>query len=361
MASTPRTRSAQRGRPPHGLRLDRLADEFLYECQQTLSPATCRSYGGPIGLFLAALRQTLDREPLLEDFTSERVLEWTASLKQRLKLLRGGQAQGDAPLSIESVRTYLRTLRVFANWLADPARSYCAESPLRHFKLPRPADSPKLPITPETLERLLAAADADTVCAARARALLLTLLDGALRAKEIAGLTLGDVPLQEGILVVRRGKGNKARIVAVGEQTSRALRRYAVVRDSRPGAVTSPEAPFFQTMRGTVFTYDGLKTWMQRLARAAGVPHVHLHLLRHTSAFQMLDAGADVRTVQLKLGHASITTTQRYLNMTARQIGERQRAFSPVDRLGLTKPKQPPTKRHEQPAWPMWQRKERER
>ena len=81
--------------------------------------------------------------------------------------------------------------------------------------------------------------------------------------------------------------------------------------------------------------YYGLRSWLHRLERDAGVPHIHLHLLRHTSALETLDAGADLRTVQLKLGHADIRTTQGYLNMAPGKIGELQRAFSPVDRLGL--------------------------
>jgi hypothetical protein len=111
------------------------------------------------------------------------------------------------------------------------------------------------------------------------------------------------------------------------------------VRDSLPNADTSERAPFFQTIHGAPFSYYGLRSWLRRLERSADVPHVYLHLLRHTSAIETLEAGADVRTVQLKLGHANIATTQRYLNLAARDIGERQRVFSPADHLaGLTTP-----------------------
>ena len=135
--------------------------------------------------------------------------------------------------------------------------------------------------------------------------------------------------------MVRRSKGKKPRLVAVGGDTMRALRRYALLRDSLDGADTSPQVPFFQTIHGTAFTYYGLRSWLRRLERDTGVSHVFLHLLRHTSAIETLDAGADVRTVQLKLGHADIRTTQGYLNMAAEKIGQLQRAFSPVDRLGF--------------------------
>ena len=102
----------------------------------------------------------------------------------------------------------------------------------------------------------------------------------------------------------------KLRLIAVGGETMRALRRYALLREGLDNSDISAHAPFFQTIYGTGFTYYGLRSWLHRLERAAGVPHLHLHLLRHTSALETLDAGADLRTVQLKLGHADIRTTQ---------------------------------------------------
>jgi hypothetical protein len=81
---------------------------------------------------------------------------------------------------------------------------------------------------------------------------------------------------------------------------------------------------------GRAFTYRGLRGWLQRLGERASVPRAHLHLFRHTSAVDTRDAGAALRTVQLKLSHASIAT-QRYLNRASQRLSERQRAFSPVD------------------------------
>jgi integrase/recombinase XerD len=182
----------------------------------------------------------------------------------------------------------------------------------------------------------VAAAREDSVFGARDTAMLLLLIDGAVRAMELAQLRVGDVTLQTGLLLVAHGKRGKSRAVTVGEQTRLALRRYAVLRDSRPDADRAPTAPFFQSARGEAFGYYGLRSWLRRLAERAGIPRAHLHLFRHTSAVETLDAGADVRTVQLKLGHANITTTQRYLHMASKRMSERQKEFSPVDRLNLT-------------------------
>ncbi len=319
------------------LPLQTLVDEFLYEVDETLAAGTYRAYAVPLTLFLRHLRETLGHEPSLDDLTVETVRGWSQMLRERPKQVRGGQAEGDEPISLASRRNYLRHLRAFANWLTRPPHRYVEDSPLRHYKLPRGEETAKVPVEPDALRKLLRRAEqeTDSVCGARGRALLLTLVDGGLRAREIIGLTIGDVSLKDGILVVRRSKGKKPRLIAVGGETVRALRRYALLRDSLDGADTSVQAPFFQTIHGTAFTYYGLRSWLRRLERDTGVPHVYLHLLRHTSAIETLDAGADVRTVQLKLGHADIRTTQGYLNMAAEKIGQLQRAFSPVDRLGF--------------------------
>ena len=319
------------------LPLQALIDEFLYEVDETLAAGTYRAYSVPLSLFLRRLRETLGREPLLADLNVEAVRAWSQMLRERPKQLRGGRAEGDKPIALSSRRNYLRHLRAFANWLTKPPHHYLDDSPLRHYKLPRGEETAKVPVEPDALRKLLRRAEqeGDSVCGARGRALLLTLVDGGLRAREIISLTIGDVSLKEGILVVRRSKGKKPRLVAVGGETVRALRRYALLRDSLEGAETTSQTPFFQTIHGTAFTYYGLRSWLRRLERDTGVSHVYLHLLRHTSAIETLDAGADVRTVQLKLGHADIRTTQGYLNMAAEKVGQLQRAFSPVDRLGF--------------------------
>lgn len=344
------------GRQPAVVRLDLLVEEFLFECQQTLAPDTYRAYRGPLTLFLADLEAMLGREPRLDDLTLDTVRTWTARLRQRRRMLRAGQVEDVAPLSTESVRTYLRTLRVFANWLTKPPQRYCADSPLRHLKLPKGDRTPRLPVGADILQRMLAVTDRETVDGTRTQAMLLTLVDGGLRANELASLSIGDVSLQDGVLLVRRAKSHHPRLVVVGNETLLTLRRYVVLRDSRPGADTRATARFFQTIHGTAFTYNGLRSWLRRLERLSGVPHVYLHLLRHTSAIETLESGADVRTVQLKLGHADIATTQGYLTMAPQRISKRQRAFSPVDRLGLTASKRSGSSGPRGPQRPLWRR-----
>ena len=95
---------------------------------QTLAAATERAYRGPITLYLTYLREALDRAPDLNDFTTETVRAWTACLRAQPKALGGIVAEGNPPIALASLRTYLRTLRVFANWLPKPPHRYCEES-----------------------------------------------------------------------------------------------------------------------------------------------------------------------------------------------------------------------------------------
>lgn len=355
MPRTPNKRATSRRRPapPPDPLLELVVEEFLYACQQTLAEDSQRSYRGVLRVFSTYLEEQLDRAPRLGDFTLLQVQRWAMSLQQRPRFERGGLAIGAKPVSVETRRTYLRTLRTFSNWLVKPPHTYCTEPPLKHLLLPRASDTFKLPLTEEELTHLLAAAGEDSVFGARDTAMLLLLVDGAVRARELYRLRIGDVTLQTGLLLVAHGKGNKTRAVTVGDETRLALRRYAVYRDSVPDADHSPEAPFFQTLQHQAFTYYGLRSWLRRITARAGVPRAHLHLFRHTSAVDTLDAGADVRTVQLKLGHSSIATTQRYLNMASKRLSERQKEFSPVDRLklGQSARGERTKKRAEKPLW----------
>jgi site-specific recombinase XerD len=354
-SSSTRLRTAKRAKAPD-LLLELVMEEFLTAIQQTAtSAATPRSYRQVLFHFYTHVQEELGRVPRLSDFTLDAVQRWALGLQKRPKWERGGLAVGDRPVALETRRTYLRTLRTFSNWLPKPPHAFCAEPPLQHLLLPRAGETYKLPLTEDELGKLLKAAKEDSVFGARDTAMLLFLMDSATRASELTGLRVGDVTLQTGLLLVARGKGSRTRAVTVGEETRQALKRYALVRDSRPGAVRTPEAPFFQTVQGTAFSYYGLRSWLTRLGKRAGVPRAHLHLFRHTSAVETLDVGADLRTVQLKLGHASISTTQRYLHMASERLSERQRQFSPVDHLGLGAPK--PTKKVKAPApIPLWRR-----
>ena len=191
-----------------------------------------------------------------------------------------------------------------------------------------------LPLEPHEVQALLDACDTLTVWGSRDLAILLTYLDGGLRAMDLAYLQVGQVNLETGTLFISNGKGNKSRTVTIGDHTKRILRRYAFLRDASVGHKAEADAPFFQNKQNKAFGYEGLRTLLRRIKRQAGVERAFLHLLRHTSAVRTLEVpGSDLVTLQEKLGHADITTTRRYIRMTTATLSERQRAFSPIDHL----------------------------
>jgi len=191
-------RPARRPRQPPRVDplLELLADEFLFAREQTsTSPATLASYRQVLRVFRAHLEHQLGRPPRLSDFTLPAAQEWAISLQRRPRFERGGLSVGDRPLAVESRRTYLRTLRTFSNWLPKPPHRYCDEPPLAHLLLPRPPDTYKLPLTTDELSALLAAAKEESIFGARDTAMLLFLVDSAMRASELARLRIGDVTL----------------------------------------------------------------------------------------------------------------------------------------------------------------------
>jgi integrase/recombinase XerD len=144
---------------------------------------------------------------------------------------------------------------------------------------------------------------------------MLEVLYGAgLRVSELVALKPGDVNLEEGFLICR-GKGGKERIVPLGASACRAVKDY--LAGARPLFIKGSAGPLFLTRRGGVFTRQGFWKLLKQHARAAGIASkISPHVLRHTFATHLLERGADLRSVQLMLGHSQITTTQIYTHVS---------------------------------------------
>jgi integrase/recombinase XerD len=348
--AAPVVRPTARRRKPAlpALRLDLVIEEYARDlARQHLSAKTIKGYAYVLDLTRRFWERHLGHPPTLDDVTVRNAEAFLDHLRERGKIAHWQtQLPAGKPLSVETVRTYVRALKVFASWLHDPKQDYTKDQRLALLPMPRKGDVQKMPLDTPEVEALLAACDTTTVLGSRDHALLLTLLDGSLRASEVTGLSVGDVNLDKGTLFIRFGKGQKSRTVAVGANTRRVLRRYAFLRDaSHPLGPATPDAPFFQTDDGRRFQYEGLRRWFTRLKRRADVSRAFPHLLRHTSAVRTLEVpGSDIFTLKEKLGHADIATTMRYLRMTTEKLSERQRAFSPVDHLNLGGVRQLPPK-----------------
>lgn len=186
-------------------------------------------------------------------------------------------------------------------------------------------DSPKLGrALPEVLseadvEALLSAPRLDQALGLRDRAMIETLYATGLRVSELVSLRLAQVSLDQGVLRVV-GKGSKERLVPLGEEALDWLERYCAA--ARPELVYGRASDvLFPTRRGEAMTRQGFWYLIKRYARAAGIHKpISPHTLRHAFATHLLNHGADLRAVQLLLGHSSLSTTQIYTHVARERL-----------------------------------------
>jgi integrase/recombinase XerD len=241
------------------------------------------------------------------------------------------------PLSAVTQYGMLQRLKSFLAWLTK--ERYLLYNPASELELPKLP--PRLPVdgfSLEEVETILATPDVATPIGIRDRALLETLYSTGIRRKELVALELYDVDFERGVLVVRKGKGGKARVVPIGERALLWLRKYMdEVRPELVGWVE--EKALFVTGEGLRFSADGLGNRVKKVLEASGVrrrPGGVCHLFRHTMATQMLEGGADIRFIQEMLGHARLETTQVYTRVSIAKLKEIHTATHPA-RLGRRK------------------------
>ena len=236
-----------------------------------------------------------------------------------------------ARLSNRSLSRHLSTLRSFFRWACR--EGHLAKSPAKGLPAPRvPKTLPRALTLPDT-ERLLDADSDDAFVPERERALFELLYATGLRVSEASGLDLEDVDFSSRLVRVT-GKGRRERIVPFGEAAEDALRtwlpsRAALRHRAREGDADSGE-PLFVNARGGRLTSRSMARLLKRRLRAAGLPaEISPHALRHTFATHLLQAGADLRAIQELLGHASLSTTQKYTHLDAARLREVYRSAHP--------------------------------
>ncbi|MCS7080334.1 MAG: site-specific tyrosine recombinase XerD [Chloracidobacterium sp.] len=181
-------------------------------------------------------------------------------------------------------------------------------------------------LTPEEIEKLLQQPDITTEAGARDRAILELLYATGLRVSELCSLKIGDVNRDVGYLVCL-GKGSKERQVPIGRSALAALNRYLQFRAARRDA--QDHRYLFVTARGRPLTRQTCWKLVSEYGRQAGLGTVTPHMIRHTFATHLLEHGADLRSVQMLLGHADLATTQIYTHVTSERLRETYRKFHP--------------------------------
>jgi integrase/recombinase XerD len=195
-------------------------------------------------------------------------------------------------------------------------------------------DSPKLPrslpktLSEEEVEAILAAPDLGTAQGVRDRAMLETLYASGLRVSELVGLKGVQVSLDMNVIRVL-GKGAKERLTPLGEEASEWIARYQ--REARPQLLGARKSDaLFVTARGGPMTRQSFWSLVKRYAAAAGINRaISPHTLRHAFATHLINHGADLRVVQLLLGHADISTTQIYTHVARERLKALHRKHHP--------------------------------
>lgn len=216
-------------------------------------------------------------------------------------------------------RSRARALSALRRMLAyGTAEGLLQSDPLEGIHNPRlPALLPRVLRPDETL-RLLEAVDEGTPLGVRDRAMVEVLYGAGLRVTELVTLPLSAIDRRGGLLRVV-GKGNRERLVPVGEAALAALDRYlAEARSALLGGRPDRTHAVFLTRRGGPMTRQNFFTLIRKLARKADIPQerVSPHVLRHAFATDLLEGGADLRAIQSMLGHSDLSTTQVYTHVS---------------------------------------------
>ena len=229
-------------------------------------------------------------------------------------------------LSPASVNRKLAAIRGFYTYLLREAR--VGESPLARVETARTWMRLPGTLSREEMEALLTQPPEATPAGVRDRAMLELLYATGIRVSELATLTLNRVNRQMGYLVTV-GKGRKERIVPVGQSALGWLGRY--IEQARPVFLKKKTSTvLFLNRSGERFTRQGLWKLIKKYARMAGLERkVHPHTFRHSFATHLLEGGADLRSVQVMLGHTDISTTQIYTHVTRERLKEIHRRFHP--------------------------------
>jgi integrase/recombinase XerD len=229
-------------------------------------------------------------------------------------------------LSARTIARNLVALRTFFRYLIEEA--LLKKNPVEELESPRLAR--KLPeiLSPAEVERLLQQPESQTLLGGRDRAMLEVLYAGGMRVSELVKLTLNQVNLEGGYILLY-GKGSKERVVPIGQEALKWVIRY--LNTIRPSLLKGKESPYlFVNRSGKPLSRQRFWQTLQVYGRRAGIgKKITPHLLRHSFASHLLEGGADLRSVQVMLGHSDISTTQIYTHVTGERLKKIHQRYHP--------------------------------
>jgi len=279
-----------------------LADQFIdyLRLERGLADNTIQSYSRDLVRFVQFLET---RNLTLLNLSQKQI-------KEHLGILRKG-------LSARSVARNISTIKMFFRFLVSEGHS--KENPARLLETPRLAHKLPVILSMDEVERLLNRPKVSTQKGKRDRAMLELLYATGLRVSELVGLKVLNVNLESGY-VRTLGKGSKERLVPIGEKANVAIREY--LSNGRLLLEKGAESPYlFLNFRGRQLTRQGFWKIIKKYGKDADIrKEITPHSLRHSFATHLLEGGADLRSVQVMLGHADIATTQIYTHVTKKRL-----------------------------------------
>lgn len=302
--------------------LDDLRIEFLehLEIEKGRSVKTVENYDRYLKRYIEFSKA---KSP--KDVTDRSVREfrmWLNRQPSAAKALKGTSASAET-LKKKTQNYYLIALRAFLKFLAK--RGHASLTPEK-IELAKVGDRHLDLISPQELSRLMAAPTGTSLQALRDRAIMEMLFSTGLRVSELCALDR-DLDLNREEMSVR-GKGDKVRVVFISPEAKKAVKAYLDKRGDIEEALFIGSGKGFGNKEGGRLTARSVERIIKRYATKAGITKkVTPHVIRHSFATDLLESGADLRSVQALLGHANITTTQVYTHVTDRHLRDIHKAF----------------------------------
>ena len=294
-------------------RLHGPVDEYLVHLatERGLSQNTLAAYGDDFNHMVSRLE--LVGVNSWKELDSLHVVDYLA------RSAREGLATGTRARRLSALRGLVRFML---------ERGFLEKDPLARLTGPKASGGLPHFLSRAEVERLLAQPDPAKKLGSRDRAILEVMYSSGLRVSEVIGLTAGDIQFQVGCLLVR-GKGSKERLVPLNRAAMDALMQY-LEGPRRELLKKGPRELVFLNLRGEGLSRMGLWKVIKKYVVQAGIKsHVSPHTLRHTFATHLLEGGADLRSVQLMLGHADIGTTEIYTHVTKERLQKVHKQYHP--------------------------------
>lgn len=285
--------------------MEKLLDEFLYHLavERGLTENTLVSYRSDLFDYLAFLRKRKVESPEQADKDTIMAYLYMLQMKER---------------SSATVSRHLAALRSFFSFLVREGR--LAKDPTADLESPKlPQKLPRV-LTVEEVDLLLGQPMSGEPAGLRDKAMLELLYATGIRVTELVSLDLDQVHIDNGFIRCF-GKGEKERMVPLGDVAARCLQEY--LDRGRCKLIRENNQSFFLNQHGRRLTRQGFWKILKKYARSAGITkEVSPHTIRHSFATHLLENGADIRSVQEMLGHADISTTQIYTHLTKNKLKE---------------------------------------